>query len=108
MTAGVKVSGVGDAKKLRKALADAEYPKTNLSWAVFSDTMKHSRRLKVWFADHIFNSPQIQQQHLEQLLMKAFGKRYVGGFFIVNSAWGYNRCDPTNPPAKSFCLRLRK
>ena len=108
MTEGVKVSGIGDAQKLRKALANAGYSNMNTDWAIFSDTRIHSRRLKVWFANYIFNSPQIQQQYLEQLLMEAFGKRYVGGFFTVSSAWRCNLNDPNNPPAKSFCVRLKK
>ena len=109
MTAGVKVSGAGDAQKLRKALRSAGFPRAAKDHSIFSDTRKNSRRLKVWFANSIFYAPQVQQQYLEEHLMKEFGKRYVGGFFIQCSAWGIHiSWDSSNPPAKSFCVRLKK
>ena len=103
----------GDSGKLRKCLHAAGFNQLRArpqGWygrwdacsdvTIFSDARKDSRRLKVWFADNIFNAKQNKQQHLEQLLMREFGKRWRGANFTQSVYYWRNW--------KSFCVYLSK
>ena len=99
----------GDSGKLRKCLhtagfnqlgGDKRWPRSTVS--IFSDARKEGRRLKLWTADKLFAAPQNKQKHLQQLLMKEFGKRYKGAQFIrATSRW-------SSYDYKSFCVYLSK
>jgi hypothetical protein len=66
---------------------------------IFNDKSKNFRRLKLWFADRVFNAPQEQQQALEKLLREAFGDRILCMYFQPSySRWSQY---------KSLCIRLK-
>lgn len=56
---------------------------------VFNDKHKDgtTRRLKLWFADRVFDAPQFAQEELERQLSLKFGDRYLFGQFIPSSSW---------------------
>lgn len=99
----------GDTGHFRKCLHKAGFavirnPQKNIyiSSTIFNDRRNDgSRRLKLWAGTRVFDAPQYQQQYLEQLLLREFGKRYQGGYFIEAASWF--RCD-----LKSFCIVLSK
>ena len=67
---------------------------------IFNDNDKwHTkRRLKLWFADSVFNASQEQQWALEGFLREAFGDRIIKMEFIPGG-WNGNW--------KSLCIKLR-
>ena len=58
---------------------------------------KGTRRLKLWFADSVYEAPQEQQWALEGFLREAFGDRIIKMEFIPGG-W----CDDW----KSLCIKL--
>jgi hypothetical protein len=85
-----------DSGKFRTALCRAGWLGHNAH--IFSDPRKNTRRLKLWFADSVFNAPRKQQVVLEKALKELFGARYLTGYFIKAMPWG----------GKSLCIRLAK
>lgn len=75
---------------------------------IFNDDSKAkpkqpTRRLKLWFANPVFNAPQEQQQALEGSLRDAFGERIISMYFVEAFPW--RKGAKINP--KSLCIRLR-
>lgn len=67
---------------------------------IFSDKNKDgTRRLKLWFAQGIFDAPQEQQVALEGFLKQAFGDRIHGMYFIQSFHW--------SSTWKSLCIKLK-
>lgn len=97
----------GDAGRFRKCLHAAGFdqrPQGDWGWMrssmIFSDPRKDMRRVKLWHARSVFDAPQKQQQHLKQLLLKEFGKRFISAKFID----GYYR----NTDSRSLVIYLSK
>lgn len=87
-----------DSGKFRAALC-------RVGWAaeratIFSDPRKNTRRLKLWFANSVFESSPAAQQRLEKILKEQFGARYLTGYFI--------KIGERNGGGKSLCIRLAK
>jgi len=88
----------GDAGLFRSALLLAGFFERS-ECSIFNDKSKNFRRLKLWFADSVFNAPQEQQQALEKLLREAFGDRILCMYFQPSYArW---------QPLWSLCIRLK-
>jgi hypothetical protein len=70
---------------------------------IFNDNTRDGkrRRLKLWFADRVFQASQEQQKVLEQHLRDAFGKRILCMYFSQN-VWHWS-----GNPGKSLCIRLK-
>ena len=76
----------GDIGLFRACLMLAGFPATSES-SIFNDDSKAkpkkpTRRLKLWFADSVFNASQEQQWALEGFLREAFGDRIIKMEFI--------------------------
>lgn len=68
---------------------------------IFNDKHKDgSRRLKLWFADAVFEAPQVQQRALEKLLREAFGDRILNMYFTAAQHSWYAK-------SRALCIQLR-
>ena len=88
----------GDTGLFRSALLLAGFWQQS-EGLIFNDRShaEPTRRLKLWFADSVFNAP-LEQQALEGLLREAFGDRITEMEFIPGG-W--------NQDWKSLTIRLR-
>jgi hypothetical protein len=69
--------------------------------SMFNDNHKDgSRRLKLWFADAVFDAPQKQQRELEHWLREAFGDRILSMYFTAPRASWY-------PRSRALCIQLK-
>lgn len=92
----------GDTGLFRSALLLAGFWNAS-EGTIFNDDSKakpkqSTRRLKLWFADSVFNAPLEQQWALEGYLREAFGDRIIKMEFIPGG-W--------NNDWKSLTIRLR-
>ncbi len=89
----------GDLGLFRAALLLSGFPGRSES-SIFNDNSKDhtTRRLKLWFADPVFEASQEQQKALEAHLREAFGARILRMYFIQNS---------TPYGGKSLCIKLQ-
>lgn len=85
----------GDVGLVRKALWECGWEKRAKCF-LFSDKHKNWSRVKVWFANDIFDAPQAQQEALAEALREAFGDRIIKMGFIKH--WTNDR---------SFCIWLK-
>lgn len=87
-----------DTGKFRTALLMAGFFRYS-EGTIFNDVNKAKtwRRLKLWFADEVFNSSQKQQQVLEKELRQQFGDRILTMYFLEGRRWS---------PGKALCIRL--
>ncbi len=97
----------GDNGRFRQALMESGFTSRATS-SIFNDNSKarpstNVRRLKLWFADAVFNAPQQQQRKLERALRKQFGDRIISMYFIPGAHSWYRPDDGT----KSLCIKLR-
>ncbi len=95
----------GDIGLFRLALHEAGF-KFQHTPSIFNDDCKSEpklpgRRLKLWFADKVFEAPQAQQRRLEKSLRELFGDRIVKMYFILGST-AYHRYSN----GKSLCIKL--
>ena len=92
---------IGDTGAVRKCLAKAGLNDTSFGGLrlMYNDVTKNrsTRRIKLWFADDVFDATGKQQRKLDRALKAEFGTRYLGGHFIA-----------TGRPydSKSFCVKL--
>jgi hypothetical protein len=98
----------GDIGMLRACLMMAGFFQTAES-SIFNDDSKANpkkptRRLKLWFADSVFEAPLEQQWALEGFLREAFGDRITGMNFIKA---GGRPWDPPSGCWKSLCIKLK-
>ena len=91
----------GDTGKLRQALDAANLAPYWTHDTIFNDNSKDGkhRRLKLWFAQHIFEASQKQQRKLEQELRNAFGKRILSMYFVKRHEY--------TGGGKSLCIKLQ-
>lgn len=90
----------GDIGLFRSALLLAGFFHQSEGTIFNDDNKDHTtRRLKLWFADSVFNAPQEQQRALEHWLREAFGDRILAMYFVSGYCW-YER-------AYSLCIRLK-
>lgn len=85
----------GDVGLVRKALWECGWEKRAKCF-LFSDKHKNWSRVKVWFANDIFDAPQEQQEALAEALREAFGDRIIKMGFIKH--WTKD---------KSLCIWLK-
>ncbi len=91
----------GDCGKLRQALKDAGI-ELGIVTSIFNDRSKLTgkRKLKLWFAQNVWNAPAKHQWALHDNLHKQFGKRILAMYFIKG--------DPMRrTPSASFVIKLR-
>jgi hypothetical protein len=93
----------GDTGAIRKCLAKAGFTGWRASdpgSQMFNDVSKSraTRRIKLWFAQDVFDAADKEQRKLERALKAEFGTRYLGGHF-VDAGYQYYH-------AKSLCIRL--
>lgn len=85
---------------LIKALGEAGY-RTNVyghSRTTFTHARKNgTRRVKLWSATDVFESPRAKQVQLEAALKRNYGDKYLGGYFIVGPRGGLGG-------SRSFCV----
>lgn len=58
------------------------------------------RRVKLWFANDVWESSRKKQLQLEAALKKHYGSKYLGGYFIKGAGGGLY--------GKSFCVVLEQ
>lgn len=85
----------GDAGRFRRALWECGWFK-HAKDMVFHDKRRNWSRIKLWFANSIYEASQMQQEALEAELRKEFGDRIIKMGFIKH--WTDD---------KSFCIWLR-
>ena len=93
----------GDTGAIRKCLANAGFTgwkASDFGSSMFNDVSKSraTRRIKLWFAQDVFDAADKKQRKLERELKKEFGTRYLGGHF-VDAGYRFNN-------SKSLCIRL--
>lgn len=90
----------GDIGLFRSALLLAGFFNQS-EGTIFNDFRKIEgfRRLKLWFADSVFNASQEQQKALEGYLREAFGDRILSMYFTSTPGWFGG--------AYSLCIRLK-
>jgi len=94
---------IGDTGKFRQALLSAGFVNRAKS-TIFNDNSKAkpqqpTRRLKLWFADDVFSSPQKKQKKLEKALRELFGDRIIKMYFTHSPSYGAQ--------FKSLCIKLK-
>lgn len=88
----------GDTGKFRAALHALGLKHDAIMFNTKSSDGKR-RRIKLWFADDVFNSSQATQHELEKKLREAYGTRILSMYFIKRPNWcGGGKC---------MCIRLQ-
>lgn len=85
----------GDLGLVRKALWDCGWFNKSQD-ILFNDKRRNWSRIKVWFADKVYEATQAEQEALEQALREAFGDRIIKMGFIK-----------TYRDSKSLCIWLK-
>jgi hypothetical protein len=88
---------------LIKSLREAGFSTTN-GWGGPRTTFTHlrkdgNRRMKLWFANDVFEASRFRQGMLEAALKYNYGGSYLGGYFVRGARAG--TC------GKSFCIVLK-
>lgn len=85
---------------LMNALGECGFKKgTRLTFTHVRKRTGH-RRVKLWFANDVWEAPREKQLKLEAALKKHYGAKYLGGYFINGAGDGLY--------GKSFCIVLDK
>jgi hypothetical protein len=95
----------GDTGLFRAALDAAGFKSASDTYDsrhIFNDNSKDHlrRRLKLWFADAVFEAPQKQQRKLERELRARFGDRILAMYFTQSPTW-------YRYGGHSLCIRLQ-
>lgn len=90
----------GDTGRFRKALRDCGWTE-HADSSVFHDKRKSWSRIKLWFANQIYEATQAEQETLEAAIRKEFGDRVIKMGFTEGMPWANGDCQ------KQLCVWLK-